>query len=105
MNHVAEFIIKQTNLIELQLAYQCVWQAPKTDIRALAQALKQNNTIRTLSLARNKLYDDDAFLIAEALVGNTSLQYLNLRENQIMAMEWSHFHLLFGRLSNSAKLT
>ena len=70
-------------LCELSLGYQNMWQSPQIEFAALARALRKNKTLKTLSLARNKLRDQDILLLATALACNVSLQSLDLRENLI----------------------
>ena len=44
--------------------------------------MTRNKSIKNLSLARNKLCDKDAKLLAAALLRNSSLENFNLRENK-----------------------
>jgi hypothetical protein len=83
MDHIADFINKQSRITDLQLGYQNVWQAPKVSIISLAQALKKNKSVTSLSLARNKLNDEDAYLLAEAIGENSFIENINLSENKI----------------------
>eukprot|EP00980_Cylindrotheca_fusiformis_P028474 scaffold22603_cov116-Cylindrotheca_fusiformis.AAC.3 len=83
MDHIAEFISKDSSIRDLQLGYQNVWQSPKVSISSLAGALRDNRTLKSLSLARNKLQDEDAYLIANTIDENLCLENLNLSENKI----------------------
>lgn len=83
MDHIADFINKESRINDLQLGYQNVWQAPKVSIAALAQSLKKNESIKSLSLARNKLNDEDAYLIADAIREHPLIEAMNLSENKI----------------------
>ncbi|MGK3757796.1 MAG: Ran GTPase-activating protein (RanGAP) involved in mRNA processing and transport [Bacillariaceae sp.] len=69
------------NLRELSIGYQNVWQSPNIDIGELAEALKVNKTLITLKLPRNKLIDSDAIIISMALMENSTLENLDVREN------------------------
>ena len=83
LDHVSDLVRSTTCIRELFLGYQNVWQAPKLDVTQLTRALKINSSLTKLSLARNKLNDGDAEVLASALLENTTLQDLDLRENKI----------------------
>jgi Ran GTPase-activating protein (RanGAP) involved in mRNA processing and transport len=84
VGNLAEFLVDERKSIrELCLGYQNLWQAPKFDVRGLAQALRTNTTLKTLSLSRNKLTDADARLLAEGLHDNSTLESLDVRENKL----------------------
>ena len=70
-------------LCELSLGYQNIWQSSQIEFATLARALRKNKCLKTLSLARNKLRDQDILLLTTALACNNSLQRLDLRENLI----------------------
>jgi len=82
MDHVAEFVEKQSRVKELLLGYQNVWQAPKVSVTRLVHTLRTNASIKTLSLARNKLENEDAIQLADAILDNDSIESINLRENR-----------------------
>ncbi|CAJ1953642.1 unnamed protein product [Cylindrotheca closterium] len=82
MDHVADFVEKQSHVTELLLGYQNVWQAPKVSVTRLVDTLRTNISIKTLSLARNKLENEDAVQLADALLDNDSIESINLRENR-----------------------
>lgn len=52
-------------------------------ISDIAQALETNTTLETLSLPGNSLNNWDAFLLAKAVAKNSSLRYLDVRNNHI----------------------
>jgi hypothetical protein len=72
-----------SQLRELSLGYQNLWQSPKIEIAGFAQALCNNRSIKTLSLARSKLTDSDMLLLATTLTCNEDIEKLDLRENLI----------------------
>ncbi|KAL3943969.1 MAG: hypothetical protein SGBAC_001963 [Bacillariaceae sp.] len=82
MDHVAEFVERQNRVTELLLGYQNVWQAPKVSVTRLVHTLRTNTSIKTLSLARNKLENEDAMQLADAILDNDSIESINLRENR-----------------------
>ena len=83
LQSMAKFLDANSTVEELLLGYQNVWQGPKIDIFELTRALCTNMSLTTLSLARNKLCDEDALLLANALLKNSCLQSLDVRENGI----------------------
>jgi Ran GTPase-activating protein (RanGAP) involved in mRNA processing and transport len=83
VGNLAEFLDERKSIRELSLGYQNLWQAPKFDVRGLAQALRTNTTLKILSLSRNKLTDVDARLLAEGLHDNSTLESLDVRENNL----------------------
>jgi Leucine Rich repeat len=52
-------------------------------LRAFQPALRANRTLKQLHLGRCELADDGIHLIADALVGNTTMEVLNIRDNNI----------------------
>ena len=71
------------HLRELQVGYQFVWQSPKIDISGFANVLRNDSSLTTLALPRNKLNDDDAECLGMALRDNSNLMVVDLRENKI----------------------
>ncbi|MGC6404782.1 MAG: hypothetical protein ACON5A_06105 [Candidatus Comchoanobacterales bacterium] len=49
----------------------------------MAEALKHNNTLKSLTIQKADLTDTSAQYLADALKTNTTLQNLNLDENHI----------------------
>jgi Leucine Rich repeat/Leucine Rich Repeat len=52
-------------------------------IRAFQPALRENRYLQELRLSQCRMYDEGLHLIADALVGNTTLEILNIRQNEI----------------------
>jgi Ran GTPase-activating protein (RanGAP) involved in mRNA processing and transport len=71
-----------SNLRELLVGYQFLWQSSTVDISGFINTLGTNSTLTSLSLPRNKLNDMDAKQLAMALRENSTLQSINLRENK-----------------------
>lgn len=82
LDHVAEFLEKQSSVSELLLGYQNVWQAPKVSVVLLVEALRTNTSLKALSLSRNKLENEDAIQLADAILENHTIESINLRENR-----------------------
>lgn len=82
MDQVAEFLEKQNRVAELLLGYQNVWQAPKVSITRLIHTFRENSSVKTISLARNKLDNEDLAQLADAILDNDSIESINLRENR-----------------------
>jgi Ran GTPase-activating protein (RanGAP) involved in mRNA processing and transport len=82
MGPVATFLRSNTQIQELYIGYQNMWQAAHLDVSELATALAENTALKCLSLARCKLTDDDAIILADALRQNSTLEHLDVRENQ-----------------------
>jgi len=70
-------------LIELSIGFQNLWQMPRTDITSVAEALKENKSIKVLGMPNNKLTDNDAALLTLALRENSALVSMDVRENRI----------------------
>lgn len=83
LDEVASLIRNSSSLVHLSLGYQNLWQSPKIDITKFCRSLRRNQSIKTLSLARNKLTDSDILLLTTALACNNTLEMLDLRENSI----------------------
>lgn len=66
---------------ELSLGYQNLWQSPKIEIEGFVRSLRSNKSLKSLSLARNKLTDSDMLLLATALACNANIERLDIREN------------------------
>jgi Ran GTPase-activating protein (RanGAP) involved in mRNA processing and transport len=78
---VADFLRSNTQLQVLNIGYQNMWQAAHLEVSSLAAALIENRSLKCLRLARCKLKDNDAIILADALRHNMTLQHLDLREN------------------------
>lgn len=74
----AETSGKQPPLNEIDLSYN-----PLCAFTALAKALAKTDYIQTLHLQHTGMGDDDAILLAEALLESKSMQYLDLSSNNI----------------------
>ena len=72
--------LKILNIPELILYHM---QLTDTQIKALAEALKINTTLRELNLSKNFISDEGGKALAEALKINTTLTKLNLSKNSI----------------------
>jgi predicted DNA-binding protein (UPF0251 family) len=83
LDSVASFVNQNPRFQELSVGYQNVWKAPKLDITRLTIALHTNTFLTTLSLARNKINDFDAELLATTLRENSTIQNIDLKENRI----------------------
>eukprot|EP00529_Nitzschia_sp_RCC80_P041336 CAMPEP_0113516546 /NCGR_PEP_ID=MMETSP0014_2-20120614/41646_1 /TAXON_ID=2857 /ORGANISM="Nitzschia sp." /LENGTH=453 /DNA_ID=CAMNT_0000413409 /DNA_START=159 /DNA_END=1520 /DNA_ORIENTATION=+ /assembly_acc=CAM_ASM_000159 len=81
MTSVANFLRSNNHLQALNIGYQNMWQAAHLDVSQLASALMENTSLKRLSLARCKLSDDDAIILAGALRHNSTLEHLDVREN------------------------
>lgn len=67
----------------LDLSYQQFERERKLNVELLAKSLAQNKTLKSLSLAFNKLNDADAVLLGEGLREIDSLEEIDLRANNI----------------------
>ena len=81
MTSVANYLRSNNHLQVLNIGYQNMWQAAHLDVSELASALMENTSLKRLSLARCKLSDDDAIILAGALRHNSTLKHLDVREN------------------------
>lgn len=99
-------VIKDRNchLDELSLGHQNLWQSPKLEVTALARALRSNQTIKRLSLPRNKLRDSDLLVLTTAMACNTTLRTLDLRENLICDSGMEALALVLKKGSNLREL-
>jgi Ran GTPase-activating protein (RanGAP) involved in mRNA processing and transport len=82
MPNICSLLRESQYLEHLYLGYQNVWQAPKISFAEFASALAENTSLKTLSLAKNKLDDSDAEELCEALRRNQTIENLDLRENR-----------------------
>jgi Ran GTPase-activating protein (RanGAP) involved in mRNA processing and transport len=71
----------ECHLSELSLGFQNLWQTPRIEISAIVGALSENNSIHNFSIANNKLSDSDSELLVTALMENSTLEVLDVREN------------------------
>jgi Ran GTPase-activating protein (RanGAP) involved in mRNA processing and transport len=53
------------------------------DARMLADMINKNTPLKTLNLSQNELDADCAALIANALIYNSNLTVLNLKDNRL----------------------
>lgn len=53
------------------------------DARMLCEMISKNTPLRTLNLSQNELDADCAALLANALVYNSNLRVLNVRDNRL----------------------
>ncbi len=67
----------------LQLVFTTT-SSSATDLLPLAQSLETNTRLRSLSIPRNKLQDQGATLISNALLHNRTLEYLDISGNRIL---------------------
>ena len=82
LTNISSLILESEYLEHLNIGYQNVWQAPKISVPEFASALARNRSLKSLSLAKNKLDDIDAELLCAALLKNSTIQSLDLRENR-----------------------
>jgi len=90
-------IIKKFNMIELSdlngsdltKAVVCYKNKSVTDMEAIffAEYMKMNSTVKTLNLSSNKIRDDGASAIANALKVNNVLTALDMRSNSGIQLE------------------
>lgn len=102
---IAKGIAANTSLIDIDLSYNSLGAASPLSaqargvgandrgagvgdslslaVEALCRALRENRTIRRLSLAHNKLGDSGSYAVLESLRGSGSMTALDLRSNDI----------------------
>ena len=93
---IAEAIGVNKGLCSLDLAANSIGRRPQF-IEALAQALRVNTTLRTLTLIHNNIDDDAAATLADALWDNKTLTLLHIGANPIAWHIVDLIHSLLAR--------
>ena len=83
---ISKLLQRTTSLVDLNLSEQSPTDDAnyeKIDIRPIAQAVRWNQTLRSIDLSYNCLNDTDLTLLATALIENVMLMQLELGSNLI----------------------